>query len=271
MKVPFRETQTNTASGTFWGTHDLALKWHSAPARVRRTQRSRSRLTLARRGASHLSVDETAEGQAQANRWNRWTLALGEKKRAKTAETRTAGAVDRLKAQLDKQQTALAASISEVVEREQAVKAKDAAITKKEENIARATAKGEADEDRKTGKLSQHSLDFIDTSEQELKPKTGEVLCKVQSGMILMLLFALRKEGRSENQTVLQVSTSIKFGCFAPVGAVFTAGTIYISTLQHSALLIATLCSCRNQFERTMPHSTSKHNCTSSRQLNSLT
>ncbi|CAB1107444.1 unnamed protein product [Ectocarpus sp. CCAP 1310/34] len=50
-------------------------------------------------------------------------------------------------------------------------------------------------------------LDYMDTSVHEVKPKKGEVWTQLQSRMVLMLLFDLRKEGCSENEAVLQVST----------------------------------------------------------------
>ncbi|CAB1110903.1 unnamed protein product [Ectocarpus sp. CCAP 1310/34] len=52
----------------------------------------------------------------------------------------------------------------------------------------------------------------MDTSVHEVKPKKGEVWTQLQSRMVLMLLFDLRKEGRYENEAVLQVARTFKIG-----------------------------------------------------------
>lgn len=140
-----------------------------------------------------------------------------EKKRAKTAAARTFADLSRcLRTSIAREQRLWRAT-AEVVERERAVKAKETAVAKKIQALERAAEKREAAELRQqqsvkraaaaaTSQLSRETSMYIQESEQELKPKNGEVLSKGQSRMILLLLFDLRKEGSSENSAVLQVS-----------------------------------------------------------------
>ncbi|CAB1104574.1 unnamed protein product [Ectocarpus sp. CCAP 1310/34] len=51
-----------------------------------------------------------------------------------------------------------------------------------------------------------------DTSVHEVKSEKGEVRTHLQSRIVLMLLFDLRKEGCSENEVVLQVARTFKIG-----------------------------------------------------------
>ncbi|CAM9586852.1 unnamed protein product [Ectocarpus sp. 6 AP-2014] len=144
------------------------------------------------------------------------------KKRAKTAAARGALAQDRLQAELEQQRAALAADRAEMAQREQALRAKEAAVAKKEQEMARAAAQREKRERQEVERVQAadaaaaekvvQSLDYIDTSVQEVKPKKGEVWAQLQSRMVLMLLFDLRKEGRSENKAVLQVASTFKIG-----------------------------------------------------------
>ncbi|CAN0485476.1 unnamed protein product [Ectocarpus sp. 12 AP-2014] len=143
-------------------------------------------------------------------------------KRAKTAAARGALAQDRLKAELEQQRAAFAAERAEMAQREQALRAKEAAVAKKEQEMARAAAQREKREQLEVERVQAaaaaaaekvaQSLDYIDTSVQEVKPKKGEVWAQSQSRMVLMLLFDLRKEGRSENEAVLQVARTFKIG-----------------------------------------------------------
>ena len=58
-------------------------------------------------------------------------------------------------------------------------------------------------------KLPALALEFIDSSVDTLRPKTGEVASRHQSRMILMLYFDLVKGGSSENQAKDQVSEAV--------------------------------------------------------------
>lgn len=140
-----------------------------------------------------------------------------EKKRAKTAAARTFADLDRSLADLDRERAALVAATAEVAERERAVKAKETAVAKKLQALERDAARREAAEQREQqgveraaeaamARLSRETSVYLQECEEQVKPKTGELLCKTQSRMILLLLIALRKEGRSENSAVLQVS-----------------------------------------------------------------
>ncbi|CAB1099535.1 unnamed protein product [Ectocarpus sp. CCAP 1310/34] len=135
-------------------------------------------------------------------------------KRVKTAAARGASAQDKHQAELEQQRAALAADRAEMVQRQQALRAKEAVVDKKEQEMARAAAQRENREQQEVERVQAaaaasaekvaQSLDYIDTSVQEVKPKKGEVWAQPQSRMILMLLFNLRKEGRSENKAVLK-------------------------------------------------------------------
>ncbi|CAB1110952.1 unnamed protein product [Ectocarpus sp. CCAP 1310/34] len=135
-------------------------------------------------------------------------------KRAKTAAARGALAQERLQAELEQQRAALAADRAEMAQREQALRAKEAAFAKKEQEMARAAAQREKCEQQEVERVQAaaaaaaekvaQGLDYMDTSVHEVKPKKGEVWTQLQSRMVLMLLFDLRKEGCSENEAVLQ-------------------------------------------------------------------
>ncbi|CBN75656.1 hypothetical protein Esi_0151_0059 [Ectocarpus siliculosus] len=148
-------------------------------------------------------------------------------KRAKTAAARDALALDRRSAKLEQERAALVAEMAQREQalraKEQALRAKEAAFAKKEEAAARAAAQREKREQEEVErveaaaaaaaeKVAQDHLDYIDTSVHEVKPKKGEVWTQLQSRMVLMLLFDLRKDGRSENEAVLQVARTFKIG-----------------------------------------------------------
>ncbi|CAM9976181.1 unnamed protein product [Ectocarpus sp. 8 AP-2014] len=143
-------------------------------------------------------------------------------KRAKTAAARDALAQDRLQAELEQQRAALAADRAEIAQREQALRAKEASFAKKEQGMARAAAQREKREQQEVERVQAaaaaaaekvaQGLDYMDTSVHEVKPKKGEVWTQLQSRMVLMLLFDLRKEGCSENEAVLQVARTFKIG-----------------------------------------------------------
>lgn len=193
------------------------------------------------------------------------------RKGAKTGVARDAQALDRLRADLEKHQAALAAARAEVAEREQAIKAREAAIAETEGDMAPLQSRKRMNSESKSaskpplksrrGSFLKKSLDFVDKSVQEVKPKTGEVLCKVQSKMILMLLSALRKEGRSENLAVLQVSTAVKIGCLVLSCCCVDKYTavLYSSLLQQYFTAVRSTIT----FECTMPCSTCASEMTS--------
>ncbi|CAB1100446.1 unnamed protein product [Ectocarpus sp. CCAP 1310/34] len=96
--------------------------------------------------------------------------------------------------------------------KEQALRAKEAAFAKKEEAAARAATqreKREQEEDERVEAAAVNAaekvvqdLDYIDTSGHEVKPKKGEVWTQLQSRMVLMLLFNLRKIGHDKVRRV---------------------------------------------------------------------
>ncbi|CAB1121124.1 unnamed protein product [Ectocarpus sp. CCAP 1310/34] len=142
-------------------------------------------------------------------------------KRAKTAAARGPLAQERLQAELEQQRAALAADRAEMAQREQALRAKEAAFAKKEQEMARAAAQREKREQQEVERVQAaaaaaaekvaQGLDYMDTSVHEVKPKKGEVWTQLQSRMVLMLLFDLRKEGCSENEAVLQADVFFKY------------------------------------------------------------